>query len=298
MKLALHTVSYGGVWPDQVTLPLDRVIAKAAGLGYQGLEIMAKRPHASVLDMTTRRRRRLKRLMVSEGIEAACIAGYTDMLAGWDHMDNPYAEKEILYIAELAELAAEWDCKLIRIFTAYERGHLPYSQQLPRVISILQEAADKAAPFGVTLAVQNHHCIGADYRTMADILLQVNRPNCRAAFDAWVPAVHGTDLAEAARHMAPWQAFTTVCDYQRRPRFHYNWHLTNYARQDDHLQMVPMGEGFIDYQAFLGELKKAGYDGWISFEMCAPFVEGGAEETLDKVAAHAARYIHTLWASL
>ncbi|UCH35207.1 MAG: sugar phosphate isomerase/epimerase [Armatimonadota bacterium] len=298
MKLALHTVSYAGVWPGQVTLPLDRVIRKAAGLGYQGLEVMAKRPHASVLDMTTRRRRQLKRLLDAEGVEAACVAGYTDMLAGWDHTDNPYAEKEILYITALAELAAAWECDLIRIFTAYERPHLPYSQQLPRIIGMLQEASDKVASLGVTLAVQNHHCIGADYRTMADLLHQVNRPNCRAAFDAWSAAVQGADLAEAARHMAPWVAFTTVCDYQRRPRFHYDWHLTNYVRQEDHLQMVPMGEGFIDYRTFLGELRRAGCDGWIAFEMCAPFVEGGSEETLDKVAADAAGYVRELWGAL
>lgn len=298
MKLCIHTVSYAGVWPGQVSLPLDRVIEKAPDLGYQGLEIMAKRPHASVLDMTTRRRRQLKRLMERVGVEAACIAGYTDMLAGWDHLDNPYAEKEVLYIMELARLAADWECKLIRIFTAYERPHLPYSQQLPRIIGLLQEAADRVAPYGVTLAVQNHHCIGADYRTMADLLYQVNRPNCRAAFDAWSAAVQGADLAEAARTIAPYEVFTTVCDYQRRPRFHYNWHLTNYTRAEDHLQMVPMGEGFIDYLSFLGGLKRADYDGWISFEMCAPFVEGGSEQVLDKVASHAAGYVREMWGKL
>ena len=298
MKLALHTVSYAGVWPGQVSLPLEAVVRKAASLGYQGLEIMAKRPHASLLDLDPRRRRRLKRMMVAEGLEAACIAGYTDLFAGWDHPDNPYAEKEILYLRHLGELATEWECRYVRIFTAYERAHLPYSQQLPRVIAILQEASDQVAPLGVTLAVQNHHCIGGHYLTMADLLQQVNRPNCRAAFDAWSAAVQGQDLAEAARHMAAWTVFTTVCDYQRRPRYHYQWHLTNYVRQEDHLQMVPMGEGFIDYRAFLGELKAAGYDGWIAFEMCAPFVEGGSEPVLDRAASSAADYVRKLWAKL
>jgi sugar phosphate isomerase/epimerase len=98
--------------------------------------------------------------------------------------------------------------------------------------------------------------------------------------------------------MAPWQGFTTVCDYQRRPRFHYNWHLTNYTPAEDHLQMVPMGERFIVYDGFLGELKRAGYDGWISFEMCAPFVRGGSEKVLDEVASHAAAYARDLWKRL
>ena len=29
MRIALHSVSYGGVWPGQVTLPIERVIQKA-----------------------------------------------------------------------------------------------------------------------------------------------------------------------------------------------------------------------------------------------------------------------------
>ena len=34
MKTALHTVSYAGVWPGQVVLPLERIVDKAAELGY------------------------------------------------------------------------------------------------------------------------------------------------------------------------------------------------------------------------------------------------------------------------
>src|SRR5581483_11527393 len=50
MKTALHTVSYAGVWPGQMTLPLERIVDKAAELGYDGVMIVAKRPHASPLD--------------------------------------------------------------------------------------------------------------------------------------------------------------------------------------------------------------------------------------------------------
>ncbi len=32
MRIALHSVSYAGVWPGQVTLPIERVIDKAREL--------------------------------------------------------------------------------------------------------------------------------------------------------------------------------------------------------------------------------------------------------------------------
>ena len=40
MKLALHSVSYAGVWPGQVTLPVERVIEKAARFGVEGIMLM------------------------------------------------------------------------------------------------------------------------------------------------------------------------------------------------------------------------------------------------------------------
>jgi sugar phosphate isomerase/epimerase len=48
--------------------------------------------------------------------------------------------------------------------------------------------------------------------------------------------------------------------------------------------MVPLGDGFIDYRRFLNGLRRAGFDGWVGFEMCAPFVRGGSEDTLDSIA--------------
>jgi len=42
-------VSYAGFW-GQAYLPVDQFIDKAAELGYDGVMLMAKRPHVSVLD--------------------------------------------------------------------------------------------------------------------------------------------------------------------------------------------------------------------------------------------------------
>src|SRR4051794_12561914 len=56
MKLALHAVSYAGVWEGQAVLPMEQILDKAAELGYQGIELVAKRPHASLLDMSRDRR--------------------------------------------------------------------------------------------------------------------------------------------------------------------------------------------------------------------------------------------------
>ena len=51
MKTCLHTVSYAGTW-GQAALTLEQTIDKAAELGFDGIMLMAKRPHGSVLDLT------------------------------------------------------------------------------------------------------------------------------------------------------------------------------------------------------------------------------------------------------
>ena len=284
MRIALHSVSYAGVWPGQVTLPIERVIEKAREFGVQGIMLMAKRPHGSVLDLTRRRLDELRGLLEKAGIAVACIAGYTDAGAGADFSDNPYVEKEIFYISRLAEVAAALGAQVVRVFTAFERQGELRSRVQERVVRVLRESADRAAEHRVLIGVQNHHDFAAHYLALRDLLEEVDRSNCRACFDAWSVAIHGDDLAEAARTMAPLTVFTTTADYQVRKRFKYHPPFVSYSTEQPYYQMVPLGDGFIDYRSFLGGLHVGGYDGWVGFEMCAPFVGGGAEETLDAMA--------------
>jgi sugar phosphate isomerase/epimerase len=103
-------------------------------------------------------------------------------------------------------------------------------------------------------------------------------------FDAWAPALQGADLMEAARRMAPVTCHTTVADYQLRARYKYNPAIVNYEPQTPYVQAVPMGEGFIDYGAFFGELRQGGFNGSVAYEMCSPLLGGGSLENLDRYA--------------
>lgn len=294
MKIALHSVSYGGVWPGQVTLPLERVIEKAARFGVEGIMLMAKRPHGSVLDMTPRRLQEVRAELVRAGVACACIAGYTDVGAGWDFPDNPYAEKEVLYITRLAEMAAALGAGVIRVFTAFERSGDPLARLHERVVRVLREAADRAAELGVCVGIQNHHDHAGHHLALRDLLIEIDRPNCGACFDAWACHQHGDDLRRAAEVMAPHTRFTTVADYQVRRRFRYQPALVSYSEIEPAYQMVPLGDGEIDYRSFLDALRAGGYDGWVGFEMCAPFVGGGAEATLDAIATTSIARLRTL----
>ncbi len=286
MRLALHSVSYAGVWPRQIRLPLEAVLDKAAEFGYQGVMLVAKRPHASLLEMDAGARRRLREGLERRGLALAALAGYTDFCAGHDHPDVPLREMQIIYVTELARLARDLGGSLIRIFTGFSKPGVPYSTQWEWCVSAVRECAQRAADYGVVIGVQNHHDIAVHHQSMRDFLREVDHPNCRACFDAWSPALQGVDLAAAAREMAPFTAHTTVADYVRRPRFSYQPGLVNYTPEPDVVRAVPMGEGFIDYAAFFNGLLAGGYpsDGWVAYEMCSPLEGGGSEANLDRCA--------------
>jgi sugar phosphate isomerase/epimerase len=294
MKYALHSVSYAGFWRGQHFLTLKDFINKAAMLGFDGVEIMAKRPHASLLDMDKKARKKIRVLLDDNGIECACIAGYTDFTAGMDTGMLPNDELQILYVTELAKLAAEWGCPLVRVFSGYECAGVSYAQQWGRCVKSLRECARRAAEYGVTLGIQNHHDIGVDTASMREMLREINEPNCKAMLDAWAPAQFGENLRDSVDLLAGDIAYTTVADYIRLPRFKYVPSLVSYERAQDRLQAVPMGEGFIDYTAFFTALKASGYNGYVAYEMCSEIRGGGSEDNLDRYARRFLEYMRKL----
>src|SRR5438874_7034676 len=290
-KLALHSVSYAGVWPGQACLPLDQFIPRAARLGFDAVMLMAKRPHLGLLDMTSAARAHVKELADDNGVRIAVIAGYNDFAAGADVPDVPLREMQVYYIGELARLAADLGCPLVRVFTSFERETIPHAIIWNQTVLSLREAARRAADFGVTLGVQNHHDLAVHPDSLADLLADIDQPNCKACFDAWAPALQGVDLPQAVQRMAPWLAHTTVADYVRRPRFQYLPSLVNYVPRPEVVRAVPMGQGFIDYPAFFRALAQANYAGYVAYEMCSPLEGGGSEDNLDRCASQFVSYI-------
>jgi sugar phosphate isomerase/epimerase len=95
--------------------------------------------------------------------------------------------------------------------------------------------------------------------------------------------------------IAPYVVYTTVADYQLRPRFSYQSSLVNYARQPERTLAVPPGKGIIDYRAFFGALRRHGYDGPVAYEMCSELQGGGSIENLDAHARQFLRFMEEVW---
>lgn len=281
--LLLHSVSYAGLW-GQAFLSVDDFLVKAASLGYDGIMLMAKRPHVSPLDYNPSQRAALRDRLRAANLHHNVLAGYCDLTAGLDRRDIPHKEIQLAYLTELCRLAQDLGIPVVRVFTGYEYPHASFPEQWNLVVATLAEAARRAGDFNITLGLQNHHDIGVGYEAMHDILHAIQSPHLKALYDAWAPALQGVDIETAAGRLGSHTIHTTIADYQLRPRYKYQPQLINYEPQTPAVIAVPMGEGFIDYQLFLRALHRSGFRGTIAYEMCSPLIGGGSLENLDRCA--------------
>jgi sugar phosphate isomerase/epimerase len=284
MKTSIFSVSFAGLW-GQHALTLEESIDKAADLGFDGVEVMAKRPHLSPLDYSLDACKKLRERFQERGIECSAVAGYTNFTGGAESGEVPFGEMQIANVEALAHRAAILGARIVRVFTSYERDDMPFLTQWQRNVDALRECADRAASHGVMIGVQNHHDIGVETKALDELIAQVDRPNLFPIWDCWSVFLGGEDLEAGARAMAPKMHLTTVADYILLARRKYRPDLVNYVKADPPaLLAVPMGSGDLDYETFFNALSKEGFDGWVSYENCSPIRGGGSLETLESYA--------------
>jgi protein FrlC len=289
MKIALHSVSYSGtVTPDQAALPLVDVMHKAAQLGFDGITLAAKRPHALPLDLSPVDRKQIVKTAADLGLEVACIAGYNDFC----HPSAFDREINLAYTIECIKLARDVGAPIVRTFASgmgdYHQG-ASVGQQIAWTIALAKEAAQVAEDMGVTLVIQNHSPIGNDVHSLRQIVDGVGSPAYKAAIDCPLLASSGVDYAEGLGVCEDVMGFTTAGDWRYYPgpiaRMPGGEVTTRRAL------MVPLGQGECDWPAFLTLLREIGYDDWINYEMCSPTREGGSEANLDRIASASLTYL-------
>ncbi len=294
VKTCLHSIGYSGLWRGQALLTVDEFLVKAKELGYDGVMIMAKRPHLSPLDYDKAARARLKKRIEDLGLTLVGLAGYSDFTAGMDKPGIPHTEIQAAYIGQVAELAADLGTKMLRIFTGYERPGIPYDRQYATVVEGITLAAKEAQKFGVTLVVQNHHDIAIHHDAMYWMLKEINLPNVMAGWDAWSPTLEGLskeEIRESILKMKPYIVNTIAADYVVQPRYRYDNTLTNYIAEKPVMRATAMGEGIIDYRLFINTLKEIGYQGYLVYEMCEVLEGGGSIPNLDATAKKFLEYV-------
>jgi len=300
MKFILHSVSYSSAWDGQIALSLEKVIEKASALGYDGIEVIAKRPHASVLDLSESDRKRVREAIASKGLVLPCVAGYQDFADDYLHPDMPKGEKELLFLRESIRLTRDLGAKILRIYSCFIPQDIPRSTLWRQCVKYLKEGVKYAEDSEVILALQNHSELTLHHLDLLRMIEEVNSPNLRIALDPPYVCMSEASYEAAVEACREHIVYSTASDFIRIPNpvntrvpgfLHYSiGYFILYEKKT-----VPLGKGDVDYPTFFSNLKKIGYDDYLAYEICSPIIGGGSEESLDRCAMESLMYMKEAW---
>ena len=282
MKISLYTISLSGGYYNGLAVPLLDLFPKAKAWGYDGIELEAKRPHGSPLDLNANDRQRIREAAVENGLELSCVSAYNDFSSPIEE----HRENELLMAREQIKLAADIGAPIVRVMAAwsgvtrrdgcitYDVARYNLDHRYPGVTSVekwnyarqcLQEAAILAADAGVTLALQNHKPVTNNWGEMLDMIQEVDSPALKACLDAPLFDVH----SEASYR----EALQATGD--RMVHTHFGG---QFERLEDGtvapLRTRPVQQG-VNYPLFMQLARQiVGFNGHTGYELCSPVLVG------------------------
>ncbi|MHC4715993.1 MAG: sugar phosphate isomerase/epimerase family protein [Planctomycetota bacterium] len=309
MKISLYTITLNGGYYDGPPVPLLEIFPKAKAWGYDGIEIEAKRPHGSPLDLDAAARKRIAKAAADNGLEISCIGSYNDFSSPIDE----HRENELLMVREQIALAADLAAPVVRVFAVWSGvtrrdGRITYDvarrniddrwpgttplEKWCHVRDCLAEAAGMAERAGVTLALQNHRPIITGYQDMLDFIAEVGSPALKACLDAPLMSDH------SERHYRA--ALEATGDLMVHTHFGGRFVEDGDGKVD--LLTAPGTGPRADYPTFMKLAREiVGFEGHTGYELCSPVLTAHRHEGLDyalRQAELACRYMREIIDSL
>lgn len=244
------------------TVAMGRFCRIARAAGYDGVELRRTQVNPQ---MPAGERREVRRIVDGEGLAVTCLTARG--------LPPPGPPRDHFFQAYL-ELCRELDCPLMKIGAD------------PRW---LHDAAERAAPFGVTLAANNH--VGGPLETVAgtrQFLAAVNHPNFGLLYDALHLRSTGQDYLGCIASLLP--VVRNVLVHSVRPA------LTDPSSPSDGgphvVPALPDEPGVQDWPAILRAFRAGGYDGPVTV-----IESGWPDGRCASVARHCAELLRCWWAS-
>jgi sugar phosphate isomerase/epimerase len=272
MKVGLYTVTYTAHFYEGEPLSFEEMFAIAADIGYDGIEVGARRPHAAPMDLDVEQRKAIKALGPRYGLEIPCVASYSNFGTPVEE----YREAQLLMIRETIRLAHDLEAPIVRIFAGWQgitvrNGNAVYEmarrydyhdvtalEQWHLAREGIVEASRWAEKYGVTLALQNHGPIINTYRQTLEMIREVNSP--------WVKACIDTPLLTSQEDDYVYNAAIETGDLQVWSHSGGWKELPNGLMEEG----TDKGIKIVNYPAFFKGLQDIGYDGYVAYEGCGP----------------------------
>lgn len=241
---------------------LEQKLVKAAGLGYEGVELITTDPASIDRDA-------LRSLLSASGLRVSAIASGGMAFAAkltLLHADPGSASLARERLDQMIQLAADLGAPVVTVgsFRGRTVGNAAESKQ--QLAAILRRAGGLAGSCGVRLALEPLNRYEADLlHTAAETLAflnEVDEPAVGILLDTYHVNIEERSWTEPYR-----QVMAAARLY--------------YVHLSDNNRLAP-GQGHIDFRAILRALREVGYDGWLTAELFPqPDADSAARLTAD-----------------
>lgn len=261
MKLAFSSNAY-------MHFSIEDTIAKIADLGYTGIEILADVPHAWPAGLLDERKQSIRNALDRHNLKISNVNAFMmNAVAdprqpywhpGWTDPDPHYRAIRREHTKRALRLAAELGAPNI---TTEPGGHLTPAQTWDEAARIfydeLMPCVEVAEKVQVKLLIEPEPELFIEtFGQYLQFMQRVHSPWVGLNFDIGHAYCVGEDPEDWVAKM-------------RAHTVHY--HFEDIAATRVHKHLIP-GHGAIDFAATLIEIKKTGYQGWITVELY-PYID-------------------------
>ena len=257
MKICASTYSFGGYRSRGIGF----MIEKAAGLGFDGIEIVEGTFDGSD---DVKVAEQVRRECESKGLAVASLCTGADLLYG-----DPAEQARRL--CALSDVTAAYGAQVMRHDVCYgfrgEKTHRSYDDAIKKIAPVCLEVTKYAQSAGVVTCTENHGFFSQDSSRVERLINAVGHDNFGALVDIGNFMCADEDPNFAVGVMAGYARHVHAKDFYLKSGNEIDpgagWFRT---RAGNYLKGTIIGHGDARAAQSLGILKRSGYDGWISVE--------------------------------
>jgi sugar phosphate isomerase/epimerase len=262
MRIAGHTMG-----TPEYTVP--EAVALFARLGFDGIEAICHDDYHSAIrpDTPVTALRELRRRGEQLGIRFAGVTPYaTDLNSPEARVAA--AHRDLLLRA--IEIAHALGAPCVRTYPGRETGGPGRDDRLRRLVEAVRRLAEVAASAGVRLGFENHfNTLGDSAKATVRAVEAAGHPAIGIVYDqANLTMLGAEDFREAIALQAAYLIHVHVKDFRfktERPHARSGAVEALPGEANPTICRV-LGEGMLPWREIIGELRRTGYDGWLSIE--------------------------------
>ncbi len=255
-----------GVMTDSFRTPFAVSLDKAVEVGAEGIQLYVTSGEMLYSSFTPEKIAETNRLLKEHGLVVSAVCGDFGGHGFESEEENKWKIPASKAVADLAKaLGSKVVTTHIGVVPADKGGNYE------RMKAACKEIGDYGAAIGVTFAIET----GPEKpETLRDFILDVGSKGIGVNFDpANLVMVTGADPVEGVRTLKDFIVHTHAKDgvmlQQTDPRKIYTFFAEGGIedlRMEDYFKELPLGEGKVDFNAYLKALDEIGYRGFLTIE--------------------------------